>query len=968
MGCGPCALLALLCGAAVAAALAPLRCNVSLDSPAEQRWLPVLRRFDPSFLRAAVATVIGESVPKWVHQVIRPIAAELQQFMPQPFAGEIAGLCQELGISLGDGILLNFAYESTAFCTSIVAQDDKGNIYHGRNLDYDFVDILSKITIDVQFIKGGQVAYQGTTFLGYVGLWTGQSPHKFTVSGDEREGGRWWENAIAAFLNRNYPVSWLVRDTLSRAEDFQSAVLRLAGIPIIAEVYYIVGGVSPKEGMVITRNRRGPADLWPLDPLGGAWFRVETNYDHWTTPPPFDDRRTAAIKALNATGQQNINFDTLFKTAALEHCLENMGSGSSVNVNYKYSLQKSENAFKAAVLIQQWYRRYVARLEMRRRCTWRIFQSIEYACEQDQIKLHNFFSYLMEQFTPSSSKERDFISRMFISGESYKEAELEKYCDYESIEVPDSYTGPHLSFPLLPDHATALLEAFKQKQNGLPSPSKSYVFNGDFVDRGKQSLEILIILFAFLLIYPKEVHLNRGNHEDHMVNLRYGFTKEVMQKYKVHGKKILRMFQNVFCWLPLATLIDQKVLVIHGGISDTTDLDMLEKIQRDKFISVLRMKKNRESYRKAEMQDINGESKSEANTAGKEAAPRLCLQPQPAQAPSTANRLEFSRWLRQTVQEQMDTCRRLVDVSESEPEELTYSSVVSLKDVEEPCWTRQEEWKQVLDILWSDPMPQEGCRANKVRGGGCYFGPDVTEKILEKHNLQFLIRSHECKQEGYEFCHSRKVLTIFSASNYYEIGSNRGAYVKLGPDLVPHFVQISRVEESAFRALREKLFAHTSALISAFKAYDEGNTGRITLSNWATAVESVLRLGLPWRMLRPQLVRSTEDGMLEYQSWLDDLAMEQRSQEHIQSSLLEVIYRNRSNLETIFRIIDKDHSGLISFEEFQQTWKLFSSHMNIELTDDGINDLVRSIDFNKDGNIDFNEFLEAFRLVRQCQS
>lgn len=58
---------------------------------------------------------------------------------------------------------------------------------------------------------------------------------------------------------------------------------------------------------------------------------------------------------------------------------------------------------------------------------------------------------------------------------------------------------------------------------------------------------------------------------------------------QVHGKKILRMFQNVFCWLPLATLIDQKVLIIHGGISDTTDLDMLEKIQRDKvgFISQL---------------------------------------------------------------------------------------------------------------------------------------------------------------------------------------------------------------------------------------------------------------------------------------------------------------------------------------------------------------------------------------------
>uniref|UniRef100_A0A8C6ZDC7 Serine/threonine-protein phosphatase with EF-hands n=1 Tax=Nothoprocta perdicaria TaxID=30464 RepID=A0A8C6ZDC7_NOTPE len=680
-------------------------------------------------------------------------------------------------------------------------------------------------------------------------------------------------------------------------------------------------------------------------------------------------------------------------------------------------------AFKAAVLIQRWYRRYVARLEMRRRCTWRIFQSIEYACEQDQIKLHNFFSYLMDRFTPSSSKERK-LPHAFC-----RYAELEKYCDYESMEVPDSYVGPRLSFPLLPDHATALLEAFKQKQqlharyvlnllhetrkhlkqlpnishvstcyseevtvcgdlhgqlddlflifykNGLPSPSKTYVFNGDFVDRGKQSLEILIVLFTFLLVYPNEVHLNRGNHEDHMVNLRYGFTKEVMQKYKVHGRKILKMIQNVFCWLPLATLIDEKVLIIHGGISDTTDLDMLEKIQRHKFISVLRGKKRKESNRNVEIQEINGEDKAQASPAEQDGAASACPQSRAAQAPSMANRLEFSRWVRQTVQEQIERCRRLVDVSESEEEELTYSSLVSMTDLDAPESFRS---LQILDILWSDPMPQEGCRENTVRGGGCYFGPDVTEKILKKYSLQFLIRSHECKQEGYEFCHNRKVLTIFSASNYYEIGSNRGAYVKLGPDLVPHFVQyqanktahtltmtqrISRVEESAFRALREKLFAHTSALSSAFKAYDK--EGRITLSTWATAVESVLRLGLPWRMLRPQLVRSAADGTLEYQSWLEDLAMEQRSREHIQSGLLEVIYRNRSNLETIFRIIDRDHSGLISFEEFHQTWKLFSSHMNIELTDDGISDLVRSIDFNKDGNIDFNEFLEAFRLVKQ---
>ncbi|XP_036101850.1 serine/threonine-protein phosphatase with EF-hands 2 isoform X1 [Molossus molossus] len=727
-----------------------------------------------------------------------------------------------------------------------------------------------------------------------------------------------------------------------------------------------------------------------------------------------------------------------------------MGSGTSTQ--HHFAFQNAEKAFKAAVLIQRWYRRYMARLEMRRQCTWSIFQSIEYAGQQDQVKLHNFFSYLVDHFTPSCHNERDFLDRMFAEETVPQDSQMEKCSDYESIEVPDNYTGPHLSFPLLPDHATALVEAFRLKQqqlharyvlnllhetrkhlvqlpninrvstcyseeitvcgdlhgqlddlififykNGLPSPERAYVFNGDFVDRGEDSVEILMVLFAFMLVYPKEFHLNRGNHEDHMVNLRYGFTREVMHKYKMHGKKILKILQDVFCWLPLATLIDEKVLILHGGVSDMTDLELLSKLDRHKIVSTLRCKTRKENEKQAK-------EKGRAKQTSSAGRPSPWFLPQSHSLPSSPlhfssnnthkagrsssvpcsgplSARELSGRARRSVDLELERRRQQagfpVTREKQEPWLLPAEADSEAGELLEPT---QEEWRQVVDILWSDPMAQEGCKANTFRGGGCYFGPNVTKELLQKYNLQFLIRSHECKPEGYEFCHSRKVLTIFSASNYYEVGSNRGAYVKLGPALTPHIVQyqanktthmltmrqrISRVEESALRALQEKLFAHSSDLLKEFKKHDKDKTGLITLSDWAAAVESVLHLGLPWRMLRPQLVNSSTDHMLEYKSWLEDLAKEQLSHENIQSSLLEKLYRNRSNLETIFRIIDSDHSGFISLDEFRQTWKLFSSHMKIDITDDCVCDLARSIDFKKDGHIDINEFLEAFRLVDQ---
>jgi len=57
-------------------------------------------------------------------------------------------------------------------------------------------------------------------------------------------------------------------------------------------------------------------------------------------------------------------------------------------------------------------------------------------------------------------------------------------------------------------------------QNGLPCAENPYVFNGDFVDRGKRSMEVLLLLCALLIVFPGAVFLNRGNHEDRAINVR----------------------------------------------------------------------------------------------------------------------------------------------------------------------------------------------------------------------------------------------------------------------------------------------------------------------------------------------------------------------------------------------------------------------------------------------------------------
>ncbi|KAF4374561.1 hypothetical protein G4B88_004813 [Cannabis sativa] len=112
---------------------------------------------------------------------------------------------------------------------------------------------------------------------------------------------------------------------------------------------------------------------------------------------------------------------------------------------------------------------------------------------------------------------------------------------------------------------------------GLP-PRSNYLFLGDYVDRGKQSLETICLLLAYKIKYPENFFLLRGNHECASINRIYGFYDECKRRFNV---RLWRIFTDCFNCLPVAALIDEKILCMHGGLSpDLKNLKQIRMIQR----------------------------------------------------------------------------------------------------------------------------------------------------------------------------------------------------------------------------------------------------------------------------------------------------------------------------------------------------------------------------------------------------
>jgi len=112
---------------------------------------------------------------------------------------------------------------------------------------------------------------------------------------------------------------------------------------------------------------------------------------------------------------------------------------------------------------------------------------------------------------------------------------------------------------------------------GFP-PSANYLFLGDYVDRGKQSLETILLLLCYKIKYPENFFLLRGNHECANVTRVYGFYDECKRRCNI---KIWKTFIDVFNCLPIAAVVASKIFCVHGGLSPSLhSMEDIRRIQR----------------------------------------------------------------------------------------------------------------------------------------------------------------------------------------------------------------------------------------------------------------------------------------------------------------------------------------------------------------------------------------------------
>lgn len=486
---------------------------------------------------------------------------------------------------------------------------------------------------------------------------------------------------------------------------------------------------------------------------------------------------------------------------------------------------------------------------------------------------------------------------------------------------------------------------------GLPNENNKYCFNGDFVDRGKNGIEIVCILFSLYIAWgPDIICLNRGNHEDQAVCSMYGFEMEVKEKY---DDLLYEMFTEVFNHLQLFTIVNESVFIVHGGLFHTENatLQDLEEIPRTDYYV-----KPSKPY----PENLEGLDVHQCRTEYLKQLQRDCLWSDPI--------AEIGCFLN----------HRGAGVSFGP--NIAYNFM---------------KLNKVDMVIRSHEVIQEGyCLP---------FVPENTDSQTKPFwsaptrtlnaTTSFEVKRETVHPQGFPF-----LCTLFSASNYCG-GDNTGAYLQLCShpfrgsqpadalhgtgDIVPplHYTvsyyqtttaSPQQMQASNEQSLKEHIRKKKKALFSAFEAADLDNVGYVSRTTWSQIMLNCTNIKIRWLSILAIIAppQSLMGSTVNYRLFLNEYSLkplvsegEQDETSAYRGDIVDSIYSQRKKLEAIFVFFDENKDGVISASEFLNGCEKLNKllHVDCQLTD--IEHTLEMMDFDGSGTIDVNEFFETFRIL-----
>jgi diadenosine tetraphosphatase ApaH/serine/threonine PP2A family protein phosphatase len=452
------------------------------------------------------------------------------------------------------------------------------------------------------------------------------------------------------------------------------------------------------------------------------------------------------------------------------------------------------------------------------------------------------------------------------------------------------------------------------REAGKPGEGNRVLFNGDFVDRGAYSCEIVLTLLAFRALYPHALFLNRGNHECADMNSVDGFQRECEAKYDT---ALYTLFNHVFACLPIAHLItvgQQRVFVVHAGLS-FKDVTIADVNAEDRYQLVFPMNSILQDLLWSDPYDGMGRIISKRGAGcqfGADVAARFLVKNN-IHLIIRSHECEdngFALWFENrlyTIFSASDYCG----------DSNNYGAFCVLSDAPAPQIRVYMARKQVLHY---------GDRMQRQR-----------QAIISRLLVRIVGKIDDIE---------RRLIALADA---------RGTPGRVPRAVWSHVLQEMLLIDAPFILIGERLGVPASAVRKPGVLFDVKRwTSRfrprfdIPASSTATAAAA-----LP-ATAAGAASPASPGAAASLPTKADDLRL------HLSALLFDPASPFREGLEALFLHFDVNRDGSITPEEFKAGVGGLMKYLGKEYDEEAMDALVHAVDANEDGEIDYNEFFSAF--------